>query len=353
MISELNELKKFWKGKKVFITGHTGFKGTWLSVFLNLLGARLYGYSLKPEKNSLFKKILCKKLYRQETYADIGNFNLLKKKILQSKAEIIFHLAAQPLVIESYKNPTTTFKTNIYGTINLLEVLRSSINIKSVIIVTTDKVYKTNKNNLSLNEDNELGGGDPYSASKVCKEIIVESYNESFFKNKNKINISTVRSGNVLGGGDYSKNRIIPDIIEAIKNKKKLIIRNPKYIRPWQHVIEPLTGYVILAQKQYNNKLKKIDNKWNFGPQKKNFITVEDIVKKINKLQKIKKIEYRKSKYIETREIILDSKKAKKKLNWRSRLKIDDIIKNIIEIEFSNNNNFKNIMEKQIVKYFY
>ena len=350
MSNELKNLKKFWKGKKVFITGHTGFKGCWLSVFLNLLEVKLYGYSLKPKKNSLFKKISCQKLFQKQTYADISNVNLLKKKLLESKSEIVFHLAAQPLVIESYKNPTGTFKTNIFGTINLLESLRVSKKVKSAVIITTDKVYKINKKKIFFGETHELGGNDPYSSSKVCTEFVVESYFKSFFKDKN-IHLSTARSGNVLGGGDYSKNRILPDIICSIKNKKKLIIRNPDSVRPWQHVIEPLKGYLILAQKQFNKKLKNVDNKWNFGPKKNNFVKVKDLVKKISKLQNIKKIKYSRSRFYETAKLMLSSKKAKKYLNWESKLKIDDIIHNVIELEFSKHKNLEKIMKKQILEY--
>ena len=351
MNSELNKLRKFWRGKKVFITGHTGFKGCWLSIFLNLLEAKLYGYALKPEKKSLFKKILCKKIFQDETYADINNLKLLKKKILKSKAEIVFHLAAQPLVINSYQAPIKTFKTNIFGTLNLLEVLRISKSIKSVVIITTDKVYKIKDKNILFNENHELGGIDPYSASKVCAEVVAESYFKSFLIEKNRINMSIARSGNVLGGGDHSKNRIIPDIINAIKYKKKLIIRNKKSVRPWQHVIEPLKGYILLAQKQFDNEIKITNNKWNFGPTKKNFITVEEIIYKIGRYYKINKIKFSKSKFKETKQLKLNSKKAKKYLNWESILKIDDIIKYILEFEFSKNKDLEKIMKKQIIKY--
>ena len=181
-------------------------------------------------------------------------------------------MAAQPLVIESYKNPLETFNTNIIGTLNLLESIRNVKSVKSVIIVTTDKVYKINKKNKSYKELDQLGGFDPYSASKVGAEIITDSYIQSFFKNsilKNKI--STVRAGNVIGGGDFSKNRLVPDIIFAINNRKKLKIRNPQYIRPWQHVLDPLLGYLILAKKQYLNKINYNQHAWNFGPSNKNF----------------------------------------------------------------------------------
>jgi CDP-glucose 4,6-dehydratase len=255
-LENLNTLKKFWKDKKVFITGHTGFKGAWLCIFMNLLGAKVYGYSLSPKKKSLFNQANCKKFLKKNIYANIQNYNFLRNQILKIRPEIIFHLAAQPLVSKSFKNPLETFNTNIIGTTNILNLVRNQKSIKSVVIITTDKVYEIKKNNKSYNEEDALGGKDPYSSSKVCAEIIMNSYNETFYKNnflRNKI--STARSGNVIGGGDYSENRLVPDIIEAINKKKKLVIRNPSNIRPWQHVIEPLSGYMKLAELQY--KIKK------------------------------------------------------------------------------------------------
>ena len=207
--------KRFWKNKKVFITGHTGFKGTWLSIILNLLGAKIYGYSLKPRKKSLFNQTNINKSLNSSTIADIRNFSLLKKKIHQFKPDVIFHLAAQPLVLESYKNPKNTYETNIIGTVNLLETIKKINSVKSVVIITTDKVYKINKKNVKYGELAELGGNDPYSASKASVELIVNSYIKSFFNdNKKKTVISTARSGNVIGGGDYSENRLMPDIIQ-------------------------------------------------------------------------------------------------------------------------------------------
>ena len=217
MSKSLTSLKRFWKNKKVFITGHTGFKGTWLSIFLNMFNAQIFGYSLKPEKLSLFNQTKIFELCKQNFYSDINDLKKLKKKLSQSKPEIIFHLAAQPLVSDSYSDPVNTFNTNIIGTVNLLEAARNIKSVKSIVIITTDKVYKINNFNKSYVENDEIGGKDPYSASKACSEIIVNSYIESFVKKgflKNKI--STARSGNVLGGGDYSKNRLMPDILNAI-----------------------------------------------------------------------------------------------------------------------------------------
>ena len=354
MSKSLINLHKFWKNKKVFITGHTGFKGTWLSIFLNMFNAQIFGYSLKPEKLSLFNQTKTFEFCKKNFYSDINNLKKLKKNLSQSKPEIVFHLAAQPLVSDSYSNPTSTFNTNILGTVNLLEATRNIKSIKSIVIITTDKVYKINKSNKSYVENDEIGGKDPYSASKACTEIIVNSYIESFFKNgflKNKI--STARSGNVLGGGDYSKNRLMPDILRAINHNKELVIRSPEHVRPWQHVIEPIYGYVLLAQKQYQKKITNPNHAWNFGPRKDNFIKVNQIIKKVKKIKKIKKIVIKKSKIKETKILKLNSNKAMKNLRWKPKWSISQTIEKIIVWNDLNKKNkeTKKICEEQIVDY--
>jgi CDP-glucose 4,6-dehydratase len=323
---------KFWKKKKVFITGHTGFKGSWLCLILNYLGAKNYGYALKPEKKSLFNESKIQNFLSSNTFGDIKNINLLKKRIQRIKPEIVFHLAAQPLVIESYKNPLKTFETNVMGTVNLLECLRNIKSIKSVVIVTTDKVYKINKKNTSYSEISELGGYDPYSCSKVCAEIVVGYYIKSFFqKTKLRNRISTARAGNVIGGGDYSKNRLLPDIIKSINNKSNLIIRNPNNIRPWQHVIEPLVGYLVLAEHQFKDKIKDKHNVWNFGPNKNSFKKVIDIVNITKKLSFFKFKIHNKNKFVETKVLKLNSNKAHKKLKWFLKMNLETSLKQVID----------------------
>jgi len=354
MSKSLTSLKRFWKNKKVFITGHTGFKGTWLSIFLNMFNAQIFGYSLKPEELSLFNQTKIFELCKKNFYSDINDLKKLKKKLSQSKPEIIFHLAAQPLVSDSYSDPVNTFNTNIIGTVNLLEAARNIKSVKSIVIITTDKVYKINNFNKSYVENDEIGGKDPYSASKACSEIIVNSYIESFVKKgflKNKI--STARSGNVLGGGDYSKNRLMPDILNAINYNKKLVIRSPKHVRPWQHVIEPIYGYLLLAQKQYQKKITNPNHAWNFGPRKDNFITVNQIIKKVKKIKKIKKIIIKKSKIKETKILKLNSNKAMKNLNWKPKWNINQTIEKIITWNdlTKKNKKMKNICEEQIIDY--
>ncbi len=354
MINSFNKIKKFWNNKRVFITGHTGFKGTWLVIFLNMMKAKIYGYSLKAPRFSLFNQTKCSKLVKENYYLNINNFNSLKKKLHEAKPQIVFHLAAQPLVSDSYEDPLNTFLPNIIGTANLLEAIKEIKSIKAVVIITTDKVYKIKKKNKPFSEDDELGGKDPYSASKSCAEILVNSYIESFFnKLSHRIRISTARSGNVLGGGDYSKNRIIPDILKSINHKKKLIIRNPKHIRPWQHVIEPIFGYIILAQNLFLNKLTKSGHSWNFGPNYNSFITVYELLAKIKKVKNIHNTSIKKNKHIETKILKLNSEKAKKYLRWNQKWNIDKTIKKIFEWNDSYNSkkNMRKTCEKQIKEY--
>ena len=331
-MENIDKIKKFWSKKKVFITGHTGFKGSWLCIILNYLNSTVDGFSLKPKKNSLFIKSKISKNLRSNTYANINNIKKLKKSITKSKPEIIFHLAAQPLVLESYRSPLKTFTTNMIGTLNLLECIRKVKSIKSVVIITTDKVYKIKKKNINYSELDELGGFDPYSASKVGAEIIVNSYIKSFFKNSSLQNkISTVRAGNVIGGGDFSKNRLIPDIISAINNKKKINIRNPNNIRPWQHVLDPLTGYLILAEKQFTNKIKNEGHSWNFGPSKNSFKRVIDIINYIKKFQNFKYNLKKNNQFEETNVLKLNSVKAKNKLNWATKWSLTEAITKRLE----------------------
>ena len=347
-------LKKFWKGKKVFITGHTGFKGSWMCILLNMLSSRIYGYSLKPKKISLFNQANCKEFIKKNYYENIDDVKKLEKRINDVKPDILFHLAAQPLVSQSFIDPLETFNTNIIGTINVLNSVRKNKSLKSVVIITTDKVYKIKKTNKYYSEKDELGGKDPYSASKVCAEIVTHSYINSFFKKTNiKNKISTARSGNVIGGGDYSKNRLIPDVIKIINSKKIFELRNPNHIRPWQHVIEVMLGYLNLAQSQYQKKTIHTNPNWNFGPNKKSFVKVIDIIKKIQKIKKIKVKIKTKQNFFETEVLKLDSKKAKKFLKWYPKWDLNKSISNVIEWNdlFRKSKNAKKICEDQITNY--
>ena len=353
MNKSLNNLKIFWKNKKVFLTGHTGFKGTWLSIFLNTLEAKIYGYSLKADKHSLFNQTKCYQLTKKNYFLNVNNLDKLKKKILEVKPDIIFHLAAQPLVVESLKKPIETFNTNIIGTLNVLEAAKTVKSVKSVVIITTDKVYKINPISKSYVETDELGGKDPYSASKACAEILINSYILSFLNSSNSMKVSTARSGNVIGGGDYSKDRLVPDILRAFNENKLLTIRNPDHVRPWQHVIEPIFGYLILAEKQYLNKISKLDHSWNFGPKKDSFVTVKQLINKFKNQKIINRCLIKKNRNIETKILKLNSSKAIKYLKWKQKWNIDQTLKKIIEWNTSTRKekNFRKMCENQITEY--
>jgi CDP-glucose 4,6-dehydratase len=319
MNKNFKKLKNFWKGKKVFITGHTGFKGSWLSIILSLLGAEVIGYSLATNnKISFFKLAKLDKLIKKSIVGDIRDYKKLRNSIEKARPDSIIHMAAQSLVRESYKNSKYTFDVNIGGTVNILEIIKELKMPRSLLVVTSDKVYKNNNSGKHYVEKDPLGGSDPYSNSKSCVELIAECYKNSFYS-KNKISIATARSGNVIGGGDFSEDRIIPDYIRALKNKKNLLIRSPKSIRPWQHVIEPLIGYLKLLE-MLMKKNKFFCNAWNFGPSRKNFYAVIDIVNIINQDfgNKVKvKIKTNLSKdFKESKILMLQSKKANSKLGW-------------------------------------
>lgn len=275
-------LSSYYKGKNVFVTGHTGFKGGWLLSCLHLLGAKVKGYALEPEnKNGVFELIqphhICESIF-----ADIQNKEKLRNEIESFQPDYIFHLAAQPLVRRSYKIPVETFAVNVIGTANLLEAVISLQKKCTIVIVTTDKVYKNRGKNILYKEDDVLGGYDPYSASKACTEIVVSSFRNSFF-NLKKFNIhqkaiASARAGNVIGGGDWNLDRIIPDIICSLQEQKVIRVRNPKSIRPWQHVLEPICGYLLLGG-LLNEKPKKYSKAYNFGPLPKDHLTVKQLVK--------------------------------------------------------------------------
>lgn len=259
----------FWQNKRVFVTGHTGFKGSWLSLWLNQLGADVHGYALEADTSpSLFKLAKLDDL-THSTIADIKNADKLTAVMQQVKPDIVFHLAAQPLVRESFTNPTETFATNVMGTVNVLEACRQCESVVAALMVTTDKCYENKEWQWGYRENEALGGHDPYSASKACTELVTQSWRLSFMgkngEDKRRCHIATARAGNVIGGGDWAKDRLIPDLLNAIANNEDVVLRNPKAIRPWQHVLEPLSGYLMLAEKLYSEG-DGWAQAWNFGP---------------------------------------------------------------------------------------
>lgn len=331
--------KNFWKNKKVLITGHTGFKGGWLSVFMKSLGAKVYGISLNPKGNeNFFSSVNLKDKINEDIRVNIYDFFRFKYFFFKISPEIVFHLAAQSSVIESFKNSSETFMSNIVGTCNLMELLKSNYKTKCAVIVTTDKVYQNYGKKKYFNEKSELGGDDVYSASKACCEIMVKSYKKSFFNKKNICKIATVRAGNCFGGGDWTENRIVKDAIESFNDNKTLIIRKPSATRPWQHVLEPLYGYILLAQGLCSKQKTKFEGAWNFGPSNRQNLKVIDLVKKIknfyNCSSKIiinKKFYKRKIKIFESQHLNLNSSKIFKILGWKPILSIHKSISYTID----------------------
>lgn len=283
MESLVNEqtLRKFYRGKKVFVTGHTGFKGSWLITWLNILGATVKGYAMQPENEKDIYNIVSPHVNIESVIADIRDKKKLQEEIISFQPDYIFHLAAQALVRRSYEIPVETFDVNAIGTANLLEAIIHLEKKCTTVIITTDKVYKNKEQQKPYKENNRLGGHDPYSASKACTELITECFHRSFFNIKeikeHQKSIATARAGNVIGGGDWNKDRIVPDIINYLKNDQPVPVRNPNAIRPWQHVLEPLGGYLLLGGLLYDDP-KKLSPSYNFGPKNKDHLSVEKLV---------------------------------------------------------------------------
>lgn len=273
------EILSFFKGKRVFVTGDTGFKGSWLSYWLHELGADIVGYALPPEREIDHFNLLRLDEIIHHVDGDIRDFEMVRKVISNFQPEFIFHLAAQPLVRLSYKEPKRTLDINIGGSINILEVARSIQSIRSIIYVTSDKCYRNKEWIWGYRENDELGGADPYSASKACAEIVFFSYLKSFFEN-GKTGLASVRAGNVIGGGDWAMDRIVPDCIKLLQSQQPILIRNPNATRPWQHVLEPLYGYLLLSIKLYHNP-KFFSGSWNFGPRNESIKSVKDLAEKV------------------------------------------------------------------------
>ncbi len=315
------ELKKnFWKNKKVLITGNLGFKGSWLCLQLNYFKVKIYGIDNKSSQSSLISKNLKRYLVKQYI-CDVMNIKKLKTIIKEINPHIIIHLAAQPIVLDSYRDPLLTINVNILGVSNLIFASRNQSNLKSILIVTSDKVYENKDKNVKFIEKDKLGGDDIYSASKACAEIVSSSFYQAFFK-KNKINLATARAGNVIGGGDISRHRLVPDIYRSINKKKKLLIRNKNHIRPWQHVLDCNNGYMLLIEKLYFKE--KYSGPWNFSSNYK-MISVEKLCIEFNKKLNFK-YSFLNNKNQEKKILRLNSNKAKNKLKWKSRLSFQEMV---------------------------
>ena len=310
--------QKFWKNKRVFVTGNTGFKGSWMCLLLQNLGAIVKGFSLEVEtKPSMFVLANIEDDIDTE-FNNILNYDALAKSMKSFNPEILIHLAAQPIVQLSYLKPQETYFTNVMGTVNVLEAGRSCSNLQAILNITSDKCYENNEWEWGYRENDRLGGFDPYSSSKACAELITNSYRNSFFSYRNAPNIATARAGNVIGGGDWSDNRLFPDLIRSVENQSELIIRNPDALRPWQHVLDCLSGYLILCQNLYLNQ--SLSGSWNFGPDNSDTHTVRwmlNYTKEHFEHSFSWKLDGKATTH-ESQMLKLDVNKSKNKLNWQS-----------------------------------
>ena len=347
--------KEFFKGKKILITGHTGFKGAWLSLILNNFGAQLFGYSLSPPSTPNLHHLLNSKDFIKTCIADISDFKRLSNFIEETQPEIIIHLAAQSLVKLSYKDPLSTYQTNVMGTVNILEAARKTESIKVILNVTTDKCYENKEWVWGYRENDVLGGHDPYSSSKSCSELITASYRKAFFNSeKNEIAVATARSGNIIGGGDWSLDRLVPDLIRSIQANEKMVLRNPGSTRPWQFILDSLFGYLLLVKKLYVEG-QEYAGGWNFGPGDANNKTVGWIVSEF----------YRKwggststiteaiSNEHEANFLKLDSSKANSRLAWANKYSLDQGLSETVNWYkgFLGGKNIRELCELQIEEF--
>jgi len=350
--------KTFWQGKKVFITGHTGFKGSWLCLWLHSLGAEVTGFALQPPTQpSLFELCRLDELVTS-VIGDVRDSAALTKVMSTVQPEIVIHMAAQALVRDSYKNPADTYAINVMGTVNLLEAVRSCKSIKAVVNVTTDKCYENKEWVWGYRENEPMGGYDPYSNSKGCSELVTSAYRNSYFNpkeyDKHGVVIASARAGNVIGGGDWAADRLIPDCIKALLGNEKIMIRNPNSIRPWQHVLEPLSGYLTLAQKSHQEGTS-FGEGWNFGPNDSDAKPVEWIVQRMCE-QWSGQATYEIDKGPHPHEahyLKLDCSKAKMRLGWHPRWDLERALKNIVAWVHAYNKkmDMRDICIKQIDEY--
>jgi len=351
-------LNNFYQGKKIFITGHTGFKGSWLCLLLNRLGAEVTGYALEaPTNPSLFKEAEID-TFVTSVIGDIRDHERLQNTIQKANPDIVIHMAAQPLVRESYKNPRETYDINVMGTVNLLEACRNVPTLRVIVNVTTDKCYENKEWFWGYRENETIGGYDPYSNSKACSELVTSAYRSSFYNPKkyktHQVAVASARAGNVIGGGDWAKDRLIPDFIRAITNKEKIRIRSPYAIRPWQHVLEPLTGYLFLAQKLYTEGTLFAEA-WNFGPDENDAKNVQWLVNSMCSMWgngASYSIDTNPQPH-EANYLKLDCSKAKAKLGWYSKMNITETLESIIvwnKLRLSGKD-VREITNEQIEKY--
>lgn len=349
-------MKEFYKNKKVLITGCTGFKGSWMCETLLQLGAEVTGYALEPPTAPSLYDILDLEKRMKTIIGDIRDLDKLHRVFTEYKPEIVIHMAAQPIVRESYNNPVYTYDVNVMGTVNVLECIRTTNCVISFVNVTTDKVYKNREWEWGYRENEELNGHDPYSNSKSCSELITESYKNSFFGGR-EVAISTMRAGNVIGGGDFAIDRIVPDCVRAAIKKENIVVRNPYSIRPYQHVLEPIMAYLLLAERQYSDM--EMAGNYNIGPDEQNCVTTGELVELFCKIwydksgDRIKWVNNHDGGPHEAFFLKLDNSKFKKRLNWNPHWNIECAVEKSIEVygEYFHLGNVHRIIKEQIMDY--
>ena len=349
----------FWNGKRVFLTGHTGFKGGWLTLWLSMMGAKVTGYALAPNTTlNFFEATKLEEDLEKSHIADIRDLEKLQQAIFEAKPDVVIHMAAQPLVRYSYVNPVETYATNVMGTVHVLESIRSVPSVRAVVIVTTDKCYENQEWVWGYRENEPMGGYDPYSNSKGCAELVTSAYRQSFFPPelyaKHNVAIASARAGNVIGGGDWSEDRLIPDAIKAFEANQTLFIRNPLATRPWQHVLEPLSGYLVLAQALFQEGIK-FNGAWNFGPRDEDARSVQEVISLlIDSWSGPAKWSQDASEQPHEASLLkLDCSKANQLLKWQPHWNLEQAIEKICEWQsaFGKQVNMKVLSQDQIKAY--
>lgn len=347
---------QFWRGKRVLLTGHTGFKGGWLALWLQKMGATVAGYALPAESDESLFQLAAVGEHMESVQADIRNREPLQELFDRFNPEIVFHLAAQALVRKSYLEPVETYQVNVMGTVHVLEAVRKTQSCRVVVNITSDKCYENKEWTWGYRENDPMGGHDPYSNSKGCAELVTAAYRRSFFETQGagRTAIASARAGNVIGGGDFSKDRIVPDFMAAIKKGKPLYIRNPDAVRPWQHVLEPLSGYLLLAEKLWDDPNRYADG-WNFGPAPDDIRPVRWIVEKLNDYWD-KPISWEIDKAPKPHEahlLVLDSAKARMMLGWKPRWTLEQALQAVVKWHsaYKRGEPLRNVVMDQIASY--
>jgi len=351
----MSSFPSFYRGKKVLLTGHTGFKGGWLACWLKLLGAQVIGFALLPDTQPNLFEAAGINRETVSVIGDIRDFDSVGRIFQQYSPEIVFHNAAQPLVRRSYRDPVATYATNVMGTVHVLEAVRRTPSVRAAVVVTSDKAYENREWFWPYREEDAMGGHDPYSSSKGCAELVSSAYRNSFFSGANTTRLATARAGNVIGGGDWSEDRLIPDIVRGIASGQPIVIRRPASIRPWQHVLEPLRGYLTLAQRLFEDG-QDFSEAWNFGPREQDAISVEELAKRVVASWKSGKLEIQSDSNAphEAHVLRLSTAKARSRLKWEPALSLDQAIDWTVawyENYYRDPSSAAGITEKQIQDY--